>query len=206
MAPFPPVRHQTRAFWTDCNLLVSVRLRDVSVLAFIFPVVMCLSCSGISALALSSLSSLDFPVVLRFTCAFVRTLGAGVADERQGEQKKAVVYSCSTKGHRGRSGGAMEGWDDRRSPEIPKVVPNELFFSFLRLFFFLLRFTSIPRYLQTGFTRRPRQITQHGAAELVSHWTQETAADCDRLGRGGIVLIEMNIVLFPLLVFLMSAP
>lgn len=38
----------------------------------------------------------------------------------------------------------MEGWDDRRSPEIPKVVPNELFFSFLRLLLFFFFHVSRP--------------------------------------------------------------
>lgn len=57
-------------------------------------------------------------------------------------------------------------------------------------------FTSILCYLQTGFIRRLQQIKQHEAAELVFHLTEETAADCDRLRRGGIVLIEINIVIF----------
>lgn len=91
----------------------------------------------------------------------------------------------------------MEGRDHLRSPEFSQM-------SFSSIFFFHLSrpFRAISR---RGFIWRPRQITQCGAAELVFHWTQETAADCDRLQRGGIVLIEINIVLFPPLVFLTSA-
>lgn len=87
----------------------------------------------------------------------------------------------------------MEGGDVHSSPEIRKVVPNELFLSLL---FFFLGFPSILCYLQTGFIRGPQQITQHEAAELVFHLTEEMAADWDRLQRGGIVLIEMNIIIF----------
>lgn len=101
-----------------------------------------------------------------------------------GEQKNAIVYSPQTEtferlceARKEGSGVGAEGrWKDGtiagRSPEIPEVVPNELFFPFL---LFFPPFTSIPRYLQTGFIRRPRQITQHRAAELVFHLMQETA-------------------------------
>lgn len=66
-------------------------------------------------------------------------------------------------------------------------VPNELFF-FLVHIHFLLSSGRVHLEAAHDYTT--------WSYELMFHFTEETSGDYDRLQRGGIVLIEMNIIIF----------